>query len=149
MRIGRGTVVVLTYELLGEAGEVLESSAEEGELRYRHGSGELFPALEQALEGHAAGERVRLELAPEDGFGPHEPEGIVSVPRAEIPAEAELAVGDFVPLTIETDSGETVELDARIVSFDEQEVILDTNHPLAGKRVTFDVAIVSVESPAA
>ncbi len=71
------------------------------------------------------------------------------VPRTEIPAEFELEVGDFVPITIELDSGETIELDARVVSFDGREVVLDTNHPLAGRRVVFEVGIVSVEAPLA
>jgi len=81
LKVAAGALVVLSYELLGEGGEPLESSAEEGELRYRHGAGEIFPALERALEGYGAGERVRVELSPEEGFGVYEPEGVVSVPR--------------------------------------------------------------------
>jgi FKBP-type peptidyl-prolyl cis-trans isomerase SlyD len=149
LRIARGALVVLSYQIQGEGGEVLESSAEEGELRYRHGSGELLPALEEALEGHAAGERVRVELDPQDGFGVHDPDGLLSVPRGEIPCEAEILAGDYVPLTIELESGETIELEGRVVSCDEREVVLDTNHPLAGRRITFDVTVVSVESPLA
>ncbi len=149
MNIEEGCVVVLKYEVYDAEGELVESSEDE-EVEFVHGSGEVLPGLERALAGHAAGDELKVDLAPEDAFGDYKPEGIITVPRAELPADAELTAGEFITIVVSDDDDsaeddeEIGEIDVRIVEAGDEEVVLDANHPLAGQNVTFQVKVVSV-----
>jgi len=145
-RIERGRHVVLSYELFDREGELLETSEEGEPMEYVHGNEEISPALEQALAGKSEGDKVRVTLPPADAFGEIDEALIVTVPRAEIPPEVVLSVGEYLPVALEDASpdleGEEVEF--RIVEVGEEEVVLDANHPLAGETVTFALEVVSV-----
>ena len=146
MNIARGSRVVLRYELLDREGEVLESSEEGEPMEYVHGTEEIAQALERALAGKQAGDKVRVTLPPEEAFGAVDPALIVSVPRSEIPPEFQLSVGEYLPIELE-DAPEDLadeEIEFRIVEVGEDEVVLDANHPLAGETVTFALEVVSV-----
>ncbi len=157
MNVSRGALVELGFRLYDERGELLESSAEDGPLTYHHGAGEIFPALEEALEGAPIGAKRRVTLAPENAFGAYDPAAIVSVPRAELPPDAELEEGEFLSVKISEDEGESPreddveeddddedELELLILEVSADEVILDANHPLAGHEVTFELEVLSV-----
>ena len=148
MKIKQGCHVVLRYELFDREGELLETSEEEGgePMEYVHGAAEIAPAIEHALSGKQAGDKVRVTLRPEEAFGAVDPGLIVSVPRSEIPADLPLTVGEFLPVELE-DAPEDLadeEVEFRIVEVGEEEVVLDANHPLAGETVTFALEVVSV-----
>ena len=146
MRIQKGCHVVLRYELFDREGELLESSEESEPMEYTHGAAEIAPALERALAGKQAGDKVEVTLPPEDAFGAVDPGLIVSVPRSEIPPELPLKVGEYLPIELE-DAPEDLadeEVEFRIVEVGEDEVVLDANHPLAGETVTFALEVVSV-----
>ncbi len=146
MKISKGCRVVLSYELLDREGEVLETSEEGEPMEYVHGAEEIAPALERALAGKQEGDKVRVTLPPEEAFGAIDPGLIVSIPRAEIPAEFTLSVGEYLPIELE-DAPEDLadeEVEFRIVEVGEEEVVLDANHPLAGETVTFALQVVSV-----
>jgi FKBP-type peptidyl-prolyl cis-trans isomerase 2 len=146
MRIAKGCHVVLRYELFDREGELLESSEEGEPMEYTHGAEEIAPALERALSGKQAGDRVRVTLPPDEAFGAVDPDLIVSVPRSEIPAELPLSVGEYLPVELEDapEDLEDEEVEFRIVEVGEDEVVLDANHPLAGETVTFALEVVSV-----
>ncbi len=146
MKISKGCRVVLSYELLDREGEVLETSEEGEPMEYVHGAEEIAPALERALAGKQEGDKVRVTLPPEEAFGAIDPGLIVSIPRAEIPPEFTLSVGEYLPIELE-DAPEDLadeEVEFRIVEVGEEEVVLDANHPLAGETVTFALQVVSV-----
>jgi len=146
LKIARGCRVVLRYELFDREGEVLETSEEGEPMEYVHGAEEIAPALERALAGKQEGDKVRVTLPPEEAFGVVDPGLIVSVPRAEIPAEYPLSVGEYLPIELEEapEDLEGEEVEFRIVEVGEDEVVLDANHPLAGETVTFALEVVSV-----
>jgi FKBP-type peptidyl-prolyl cis-trans isomerase 2 len=146
VRIQRGCHVVLRYELFDREGELLESSEESEPMEYTHGAEEISPALERALTGKQAGDKVKVTLPPEEAFGAVDPGLIVSVPRSEIPPELPLTVGEYLPIELE-DAPEDLadeEVEFRIVEVGEEDVVLDANHPLAGETVTFALEVVSV-----
>lgn len=146
MRIQRGCRVVMRYDLYDREGELLESSEEGEPMEYTHGADEISPALERALTGKQAGDKVKVTLPPEEAFGAVDPGLIVTVPRSEIPAELPLTVGEYLPVELE-DAPEDLadeEVEFRIVEVGEDEVVLDANHPLAGETVTFALEVVSV-----
>jgi FKBP-type peptidyl-prolyl cis-trans isomerase SlyD len=153
VKITPGLAVELEYRLLDDEQEVVESSEQEGPMLYVQGEGQLPPALEARLLGAAVGDRLRVTLEPEEAFGPYDPEGMVSVPRSDFPPDALLEEGEWIELHLAPEEGEEEDeeghgdLQARVVEFDEESVVLDTNPPLAGMRVTFDVRVLSVRVP--
>jgi FKBP-type peptidyl-prolyl cis-trans isomerase SlyD len=131
--VGKDTVVDLRIELQDAQGMQLQPASD---LTYLHGGyGELFAALEEALEGKGAGESILVQLEPEDTFGDYDAELL----RVE-PAER---YGNGIAIGME------VEEDARfytVTDIAEGKVVLDGNHPLAGMALRFSCRVVSVRS---
>lgn len=149
MRIRSGSQVVLRYELYQADGRLFESSEDEP-IEFVQGRGDVLPGLERVLEGQEEGAELEVTLPAADAFGEYNPEGLVSVPRSELPAGAELVRDEWITVVVRGDEagGEEPdgEMDMRIVEVSEDEVILDANHPLAGQDVTFKLAVLSVRA---
>ncbi len=144
MKIQKNAQVTLTYGMFDAEGNEVDSSGDEG-IEYLHGRGEILEGLEEALEGAEAGQELTVEIGSDQAFGPYDPEGLFLVPRDEFPDEVELTPGEWIEIRVESE-GQPEALDARIVEVNETEVVLDANHPLAGKDVTFRVKVLSVTS---
>jgi len=146
VKIEKGRRVVLKYELYDLSDELLETSEEGEPMEYVHGAEEISPALERALAGKEPGDSVRVTLPPEEAFGERDEDLLVTVPRAEIPPEIPLSVGEYLPVALEEAPEDLAdeEIEFRIIEIGEEEVVLDANHPLAGETVTFVLEVVSV-----
>jgi len=142
-RIRHGATVVMHYTILLEDGMVADTTEGEEPFRFTVGDGSLIQGLELALFGLKAGDHQRLRISPENGFGAHDPNGIHEMPRAAFPPGMELEEGQIIGF--DTPAGE--ELPGAILEVDEDTVKVDFNHPLAGHEITFEVEILSVESP--
>ncbi len=130
-------VVRLAYTLRNVAGEVIDSSADGEPLAYIHGAHQIVPGLERELDGLKAGAVKDVVVAPEDGYGLPDPQGIFSIPRSVFPDGVELEIGtQFVG---EDDEGRAVPL--RVVELRESEVVVDANHVLAGETLYFHVEV--------
>src|SRR5262249_3637945 len=90
--IQSGSAVEFEYTLTDGAGDIISSNRGQAPLRYVHGQHEIPPGLERALVGLRAGDRKAVTVAPEDGFGPIDPQAISEVPKESIPSDA-LVVG--------------------------------------------------------
>lgn len=121
-------------------GKVVQDSHGQQPMQYVQGNGQVFPTLEKSLEGMKAGDKKSVTLKPEEAFGPREPAAVQTVPRSSIPNADSLQVGQ----TISGSNGGR-QFNATVTKITKDEVTLDLNHPFAGKAVTFDVEIVSVE----
>ncbi len=132
------TVVSIEYTLKDDSGEVLDSSEGGEPLQYLHGRGQIIGGLEKGLEGKSVGETVHVDVAPEDGYGEHDPERMVEVPKDQFDFEVE--VGDFVQA--QHPDGSMIPF--RVAEVGEETVTLDGNHPLAGQSLHFDVKVVAV-----
>jgi FKBP-type peptidyl-prolyl cis-trans isomerase SlyD len=139
-----GSTVRIEYTLRDEAGTLITSTAQQGPVSYTQGQGELLPALERALLGLTAGHQTRVVVPPEDAFGAVDPAAEAEVDKAKLPAEA-LRVGATVMAKDPWGQSRPV----RVKAVRERTVLLDYNHPLAGKTLTFDVRVLSVERPSA
>ena len=155
LRIDKDVWVVLDYVLYDDEGEVIEStdgaagsagdaptddaSVTEGRpIGFVFGHGALVPGLERGLVGMAAGETRVIEVEPDDAYGPRD-EGLEQwFDRDEFPKD--VAPEDELPAT--DDHGR--ELLLRVVEVKDDGVLVDTNHPLAGERLTFDVIVRAV-----
>lgn len=147
MKVTQGSIITFHYSIVGDDGHVVETTQGEDPVSCVWGDGDLLVGIERALEGVEVGTKLKLDLPPEDAFGEYDPEGIVSVPREEIPGDEELSAGEWISIFTEPEDpeeGEPEELEARVVSVDDSEVILDLNHPLAGKTVTFELELLDI-----
>lgn len=139
MKIKSGAIVSIHYTLTGDDGQVIDSSREREPLQYEQGSGSIIPGLEKALEGHASGDDVQVTLEAADAYGERNDEMVQSVPR-----ETFKDVGNVEPgmqFRVETEQGPMV---VQVKDVEEEAVILDFNHPLAGERLHFDVNVMEV-----
>jgi FKBP-type peptidyl-prolyl cis-trans isomerase SlyD len=139
--IQSGSTVELQYTLADGTGAIISSNRGQAPLRYVHGRHEIPPGLEQALVGLKAGDRKTVTVAPEDGFGPIDPQAIAEVPRDSLPSDA-LVVG-----TTLIAKGPQGERPVRVKEVREKSVVLDLNHPLAGQTLHFDVQVLGVTGP--
>ncbi len=145
MKISNGSVVGIDYSLHLGDGKVVDASSPGEPMTYLHGEGQIVPGLESALEGLSAGDQKQVVLAPGDGYGDHDPRGLQEVPKGAFPPGFDPQVG--MELTAEGPNGEPVPFTVREVKPDA--VVIDLNHPLAGKTLHFDVTVREVRAATA
>ena len=141
--IERGATVQLHYTLRDDAGAVIDSNADAAPFRYVHGERQIIPGLESALGGRRAGETVQVTVSCEDAYGVADPEAVLEIPRDQVPTEGQV---EGTELTARTRDGDTRLV--RVKEVRDESILLDLNHPLAGKTLHFDVRIVDVAPPA-
>jgi FKBP-type peptidyl-prolyl cis-trans isomerase SlyD len=141
--IGRDQVVSIEFELRNKEGEVLDSSQEAGPLSYLHGHGQLFPAVEKALEGQMVGHEAEVEVPPDEGFGQRDKELVFDVPRDQLDFEPEAGQ------VLQAEGPGGVNAAVRIVAVGEKGVTLDGNHPLAEQEIVFKVKVVGARAATA
>jgi FKBP-type peptidyl-prolyl cis-trans isomerase SlyD len=139
-----GATVSLEYTLSGEDGKLIESNKGKEPLRYVDGRSQIIPGLEKALEGMKAGTEKKVTVKPEDAYGPVDPTAVREVPKENIPADS-LKAG--ATLFAKNTEGEMFPV--RVKEVKDKTVVIDMNHPLAGKTLIFDVKIIDVQPPQA
>jgi FKBP-type peptidyl-prolyl cis-trans isomerase SlyD len=139
MQIEKDRVVTLGYTVTDEEGTLIDRSEGEESFSYIQGAGSILPGLEAALEGHRAGEEFSLTLAPADAYGERKESLLEVVPRDRFQTENDLTVG--MHFQTPTERGVRV---VTVTDIAEDTVTVDTNHPLAGKTLNFDLSIVEV-----
>ena len=147
MKIQNGCIVELSYQLKDEEGGIVEQSEADGPMSYLHGYGEIPSGLEAKLDGVEEGTALEVTLQPGEAFGDYDPEKILAVPRDQFPADAEIVPGDMITVSVADDDdpeAETGEMDTRVVEISPDAIVLDANHPYAGKKMTFDLKVLSV-----
>jgi FKBP-type peptidyl-prolyl cis-trans isomerase SlpA len=141
IRIANNSQVTLHFAIKLENGDVVDSTFDKAPATFKVGDGNLLPGFEQALFGLKGGDQRSLPIAPEHGFGQPNPQNVQTMPRSQF-KDMELAEGLLV---IFNDAANT-ELPGVVKAFDEAQVTIDFNHPLAGKALTFDVEIIEVKA---
>jgi FKBP-type peptidyl-prolyl cis-trans isomerase SlyD len=141
-QIREGSQVALEYTLSDETGAVIESNKGKEPLSYIHGKSQIIPGLEKELSGMKAGEEKNIQVKPEDGYGPVNPNAFQEIPKNKLPPEA-LKVGTI--LMAQGSQGQGIP--ARVHEIKDTTVIMDFNHPMAGKTLSFDVKISEIKTP--
>ena len=139
LRIGPDREVTLHFALKLENGEVVDSTEGKAPATFKVGDGNLLPGFEVALYGFKAGDKRSLQIEPENAFGQPNPQNVQVMPRGQF-QDMELSEG----LLIIFNDAANAELPGVVKAFDEQQVTIDFNHPLAGKTLSFDVEIIEV-----
>ena len=144
MKIGKGCVVRMNYTLRDESGVTIESSEGREPLTYLHGLGHLIPGLEKTLDGSQAGLKTTVTVRPQDAYGEKDPQAVIRAERSDFPEGLTLEPG--VEVQAETPDGPITFI---VMSLEGTDVVLDANHPLAGKTLTFDVEVLEVREATA
>lgn len=139
MHIEKNRVVTLHYILRDEQGAVIDSSSGRVPLSYLHGKGNIIPGLEQALAGKAAGDKLDVTVAPEQGYGRRDDRLLQIVPRNRFGEVSDLKPG----MQVRTSGPQGARL-VTVVGVDRDFVTVDGNHPLAGRTLNFSVEIAEV-----
>jgi peptidylprolyl isomerase len=104
------------------------------------GAVEFFPQIDEMLVGMTPGEKKTVIIPAEDAFGEYDEENVFTVPRADVPADMNPAVGDELVLTNDDEE----ELAVVVVAATEDSITFDANHPLAGEDLTFEVELIEI-----
>lgn len=144
MLISNRKVASFHYTLSNEQGEPIESSRERQPMSYLHGAGNIIPGLEKALTGKAAGDQFQVTIPPAEAYGERRPGQVQRIPAKHFRDARHLKPGRRV--TIQTRRGP---LQATVVKVGRFNIDVDTNHPLAGQTLTFDVEVIDVRDATA
>ena len=139
--ISEGTRVTLNFALILDDGSEVDSNFEKEPASFAVGDGSLLPGFERALFGLKSGDAATLEIPPEDGFGQPNDNNFQTIKRDQFDVDSELQEG-MVFSFADAAGGE---LPGVVKTFDADEVTVDFNHPLAGRTLSFRVAIHNVE----
>ncbi len=137
--IQAGKVVFFHYTLTNDAGETIDSSRGGNPLPYLHGAGNIVPGLEKQLEGQALGASLTAVVQPEEGYGVRSGHPM-PVPREQFPADIDIQPG--MQFFGEDPEGRRFPL--WIAAVEDDKVLVDPNHPLAGVVLHFDVEVMSI-----
>ena len=140
-KIENGSQVSIEYTLLDEKGNQIESNKGGNPFKYTHGKGDIIPGLEEGLSGMKVGGEKTIKVKPEDAYGEVKPEAFQEVPHKNIPADL-LKVG--TQLVARSPQGQSMPV--RVHEVKDETVVLNLNHPLAGKTLTFEVKVLAVQS---
>jgi FKBP-type peptidyl-prolyl cis-trans isomerase SlyD len=141
MKVGPDTIVTVDYTLRLDSGEVVDSSEGGEPLIFQYGQGQIIPGLERELAGLDIGERKEVRVAPEDGYGTHQPRAVQQIPVDRFPEHLRPVAG--LRLTVRGPQGEEVPF--TIINVSEGQATADFNHPLAGETLTFSVTVRDVQ----
>ncbi len=135
-----GDTVRINYTGRLTDGTEFDSSAGREPLEFTLGAGQVIPGLETHVAGMETGAKSSVTIPPDAAYGPRREEAIRTIDRSGVPAALELKVG--AQLQAKTADGAVMPI--TVVDFDEASVKIDTNHPLAGRALVFDVELVDI-----
>ena len=140
-KVEKGSKVKVHYTGTKNDGSKFDSSHDRGQvLEFEVGSGQMIKGFDEGVVGMEVGETKDLHLKPEDAYGLRKEEAQTEVPKESLPP-------DFNPKIGETVQGQTVDgrpILAKVKELQENKVILDLNHPLAGEELNFNVELVEI-----
>ena len=138
-KIENGNTVTVNYTGKLEDGSIFDSSLNEGRepLTAVLGEGSLIKGFEDGLINMSEGESKTVEIEPSEAYGEYREDMINSIPKTQVPEG--VSVGDMLQ-----GFGPMGPINVKVVEVNEETVMLDANHPLAGKKLIFDLEVVSI-----
>lgn len=141
MSIKKGSQVTFSYKLYHDD-TLMDETLEGQPMTYIQGEGHLIAGLEREMEGLKQGDKATITVAPEDAYGVVADDRVVRVPRKDIPKEASVFKGDKVPG--KSPEGEMVV--GTVTEANDEFIIIDFNHELAGKTLRFEIEVLDVSN---
>jgi FKBP-type peptidyl-prolyl cis-trans isomerase SlyD len=140
MKIAKNRVAAIEYTLKDDKGEVIDASRGEP-LYYLHGHANLVSGMEQALEGKGVGDTLELTLSPTEAYGERDESLVLDVPFSDLPDGLEPQKGVALQMNAGGEPRRAVITKVKLRS-----VVVDTNHPLAGQTLHFNVEVKEVRN---
>jgi peptidylprolyl isomerase len=138
----KGNRVSVHYTGSLEDGSVFDSSRKGDPLSFTIGKGEVIPGFDTAVTGLEVGGSITVSIPPAEAYGEYSEQYVIRAKRSDIPPEIKPELG--MELTLHQDDGGQIPV--RVTDLSATHVTLDANHPLAGKALTFEIELVSIES---
>jgi peptidylprolyl isomerase len=134
-----GDQIRVNYVGRFENGSIFDSSEGREPLEFTVGAEQVIAGFDRAVLGLKPGESCTVAVAPEDGYGAHVPEMVAEVERHLIPDHEQLILGSMLEVSME--DGQSLEV--QVVELSETSLVIDGNHPLAGKELHFEIELLS------
>jgi FKBP-type peptidyl-prolyl cis-trans isomerase 2 len=135
LQVADGMKVTLEYTLTLPDKTVVDSATGQAPFSYTQGKQEIIPGLEKAMAGLKAGDKKRILVPAAEAYGPYDDKKVVTVPKKNVPPEVKTGT------RLRARNG----MEVKVIEVKADSVVIDANHPLAGKDLTFDVNIIKVE----
>lgn len=140
MQAKKGDKVRVHYTLKDAKGDTVESSKGQMPIEFTIGEGSVIPGFEKAVTGMKTGETKTVRIPPEDAYGPHNKDKIFEFDRKNAPSEFDPQIGQTIQM--HRPDGKTFV--ATVLERTEKGFLMDVNHPLAGKELTFELELVEI-----
>lgn len=140
MKIENQAYVSMEYKLSLESGEVVDQSPPEKPIEFICGYSQIIPGLEKELMGRKEKDAFKVEVAPEEGYGERQEELVQKIPVDQFPEDVELKAG----MTFQARSPQGMPVTFLVTDINAEAAMIDLNHPLAGKKLIFEVEIKGV-----
>lgn len=137
----RGDTVLVHYKGTLDDGTIFDSSEGGDPISFTIGGGEVIPGFETAIEGMSIGDEKTEKIESGNAYGPRRDELVFRVGREQLPDGSDVEVGDVLRIGFPDGSSAAV----KVAEMDDASLTLDANHPLAGKDLTFELRLVSIE----
>jgi peptidylprolyl isomerase len=135
-----GDKVKVHYNGTLEDGTVFDTTSGREPFEFTLGNGEVISGFDQAVEGMAVGEKQQVSLKPDEAFGEYHEDLVLEVSRSQLPEDIDPHVG--MALQAKDPEGNVTRMN--IIKVSDEIVTLDSNHPMAGKKVNFEIKLVSI-----
>ncbi|MFW6283762.1 MAG: FKBP-type peptidyl-prolyl cis-trans isomerase [Desulfosalsimonas sp.] len=139
-KVENGKFVTVNYKGTLDSGEVFDTSDESQPMEVMVGAGQVIQGFEQALLGMGVNEKKTFTLEPDQAYGHRDEEQLHTFSREEVPPEMNPQVGDVIGL--QTPDGQ--QIPAKIAQADDEKVVVDLNHPLAGQNLNFEIEVKAI-----
>ena len=135
-----GREVQVHYKGTFEDGTIFDSSYDRGEsIGFTVGAGEMIPGFDKAVAGMKVGETKQVTIEPDDAYGEHNPDGVQAVPKESFPEDFEFEKGLVIEGNVQDQPVRGIINEVR-----DDFVVVDFNHPMAGRSLNFDIELVEV-----
>lgn len=135
-----GDTVRVLYEGRTDEMGVFDLTDDTDPFEFTLGKDAVIPGFEEAIVGMEPGETKRVTVPPEDAYGPRQDDLLAEAPRGTFPEDLDPAPGNVLEVEMEDGSREVV----TVVQVGDDSVIVDRNHPLAGRELTFEITLLDV-----
>ncbi len=139
-KVKSGDKVKVHYHGRLTNGETFDKSEGRAPLEFEVGSGMVIKGFDDGVTGMSVGEKKTISIPFNEAYGPSNPEMIIDMPKSRFPKEMELEIG----MALAMSDGHGQQFEVVVTQIKEDAVVLDANHPLAGKDLIFDLELVEI-----